>query len=257
MSDRWHLETRRLGRRVLVLPETDSTNSRALEHAGAEDSDGLALLADHQTAGRGQHARRWLAAPRSSVLLSVLLYPRAEIARPALLTAWAAVSVCEVVRVLTGIPPRIKWPNDVLVRGRKVCGILIEQTRQGAVPATVVGIGLNVTQTPEDFEAAGLPEATSLAALGASERDTHVVARRLLRELDADYHRLDTEGPALLESLWKWHLGLLGRQVVAECLDGVRRGRLLECGFDGLLVQQGEGEMQLLTPEVIQHIRED
>ncbi|MFO0881160.1 MAG: biotin--[acetyl-CoA-carboxylase] ligase [Gemmataceae bacterium] len=252
----WTLATRKIGRKVCVLDQTDSTNSRAMELAGAPDSDGIAILADHQTAGRGQHARRWLAAPRSSVLLSVLIYPRADLARPALLTAWAAVTVAEVVRQLTGTPPRIKWPNDVLVRGRKVCGILIEQTRQGAVPATVVGLGLNVTQTLAEFEQAGLPEATSLAALGARDLDSHSVARLVLESLDDDLAQLEDEGPALLESRWKWHLGLLGRQVVAECVDGERRGRLLECAFRGLSLQQSQGETLLLAPEMIQHIRE-
>ena len=138
----WILNTRRLARRVLVFDRIDSTNSRLMELAGQPESDGLAFLADEQSAGRGQHGRRWLAPPRSSVLLSILLYPDEAINRPALLTAWAAVCVADVFRRLSGIAPTIKWPNDVLVRGRKVCGILIEQSRQGKTPATVVGIGL-------------------------------------------------------------------------------------------------------------------
>lgn len=253
MTDEWRLNTRRLGRRVLVYPQTDSTNSRAFEHVGQPDSEGLAFLADEQLVGRGQHGRRWLAAPKSSVLLSLLLYPPDAINRPVLLTAWAAVSVCEVARKLTGIQPRIKWPNDVLLNGRKVCGILIEQSRQGGVAATVAGIGLNITQTEVDFAAAGLPEATSLAAMGSTTLDSHAVARELLAALDERYDELHRGDLGPLQHSWQSHLGLLGQEVVVECVDHVRHGQLLECGFDGVGIMDGDTAV-VLPPEAIRHI---
>ena len=125
--DIWHFDTRRLGRCVLVFDRLDSTSNVAAALAGSADGDGLAVLADEQTGGRGQHGRTWTCPAGSGVLLSVLLFPPAPLRRAAILTAWAAVSVCETVLELTGLEARIKWPNDVLVRGRKVCGILIEQ----------------------------------------------------------------------------------------------------------------------------------
>src|SRR5205823_1744339 len=101
--------------------------------------------------------------------------------RAPVLTAWAAVAVCATVRLVTGRQARIKWPNDVLIHGRKTCGILIERSR-----GTVVGIGLNVRQSGADFEAAGLPEATSLAQFTSEAPDTYAVARLLLEQLDAE-----------------------------------------------------------------------
>jgi BirA family biotin operon repressor/biotin-[acetyl-CoA-carboxylase] ligase len=189
------------------------------------------------------------------VLLSLLLYPPEAVNRPALLTAWAAVSVCEVALRLTGAPPRIRWPNDVLLAGKKVCGILIEQSRQGTVPATVAGIGLNVTQAEADFAAGGLPDATSLAALGAAEADTHTVARLLLAVLDEEYDRLCRGDRGPLEARWRLRLGLVGQHVVAESLTGERTGRLLACGFDGLALEQADGSTITLPPEAILHIR--
>jgi BirA family biotin operon repressor/biotin-[acetyl-CoA-carboxylase] ligase len=250
----WQLDTRRLGRRVLVFDRVESTNTLAMELAGRADTDGLALLADEQAAGRGQHGRRWVAPPRSSVLLSLLLYPPPEADRPALLTAWAAVAVCEVAGRLTGLAPRIKWPNDVLLGDRKVAGILIEQCRQRELAATVVGVGLNVTQAEADFAAAGLPEATSLAAMGAGGQDSHAVARLLLGVLDEKYDRLCLGDAGPLEALWRGHLGLLGEQVVAECLDGEHAGRLVECNFSGLILEQ-PGHQRVLLPEAVLHIR--
>jgi BirA family biotin operon repressor/biotin-[acetyl-CoA-carboxylase] ligase len=191
--------------------------------------------------------------PRSSVLLSVLLFPPGEVCRPVVLTSWAAVAVCELVRRVTGIQPRIKWPNDVLVRDKKVCGILIEQSQQGAVLATVAGIGLNVAQTEEELAAAGLPLATSLRALGASQRDTYLVARELLAQLDEEYDRLCQGEWGTLEVRWKACLGLLGKDVMAEQAGGVRRGRLLEVTFAAIVLDQGGGPL-VLAPETIQHL---
>src|SRR5262249_27619283 len=158
--------------------------------------------------------------PGRSVLLSALLFPPLQLRRPAVLTAWAAVSVCEAVRRAIGVQAKIKWPNDVLIRGRKVCGILAEQGR-----GTVVGIGLNVNQAAADFEAAGLPQATSLALAEGRPLDCREVARVLIGQLDEEYGRLLQGDLATLEACWKWRVGLLGKQVVAECHDGPVRGR--------------------------------
>jgi BirA family biotin operon repressor/biotin-[acetyl-CoA-carboxylase] ligase len=252
----WELDTRRLGRRVLVFARVDSTNTRALDYAGHPDGDGLALLADEQTAGRGQHGRTWSAAPRSSVLLSLLLWPPGRLARPVILTAWAAVSVCAVVREITGATPRIKWPNDVLVGGKKVCGILIEQSRQGDSAATVLGLGLNVTQSQEEFAAAGLPLATSLAASAAGPLDTDAVARRLLRELDEQYDRLLVGDLAGLEGQWQRYLGQLGKEVVLECIHGLYPGRLVELSFGAVVLERPDEPSQTLPPESVLHIHD-
>src|SRR5207245_2431978 len=112
--------TRRLGRRVLVFDQLDSTSTYAAGLAGDPANDGMVILAREQTAGRGQHGRTWSAPAGSSVLLSVLLFPPPELRRPAILTAWVAVSVCETILKLTGLQAKIKWPNDVLIRGKKV-----------------------------------------------------------------------------------------------------------------------------------------
>src|SRR5262245_42686943 len=152
-----HSSFQKVGGRVLLYDCLDSTNALALSLASDPASDGRVLVAREQTAGRGQHGRSWQSPPGTSVLLSAILFPPPPLRRPAILTAWAAVSVCDTVRDVAGLDATIKWPNDVLIGGRKACGILIEQ-RGG----TVIGIGLNVRQTAAIFEAAGLPDATSL-----------------------------------------------------------------------------------------------
>jgi BirA family biotin operon repressor/biotin-[acetyl-CoA-carboxylase] ligase len=254
--EEWQLDTRLIGRRVLVYGRVESTNDLAAS-TDLAGGDGLAVLADEQTAGRGQHGRVWLSAPRASVLLSLRLSPPPPLRRPALLTAWAAVAVCSVVRGWTGVQTRIKWPNDVLVQGRKVCGILIEQAHGGPAAATVVGIGLNVRQSEADFQAAGLPQAASLAVFAPEPPDTAEVARHLLRQLDADYARLCEGDTCMLEASWRSHLGLLGKRVVAECAEGPRAGRLLDVGFGGVVLQGDDGPPVVFVPEAVLHLDGD
>lgn len=241
----WRLDTRRLGRRVLVFDRLASTNSLAVSLA----DEGIVILADEQTAGRGQHCRSWQCPPGCGVLMSVLLFPPPALRRPALLTAWAAVSVCETIRLVTDLQARIKWPNDVLLAGRKVCGILIEQGR-----GTVAGIGLNVNQPAESFAVPGLEHGTSLALAAGRPLDRDEVARRLIRQLDEEYDRLCQGDLHTLEACWKWRLGLLGKQVTAECRDRCVTGRLLDAGWDGLLLGSESGVLRL-QPEAVRHLR--
>lgn len=252
--EEWSLATRRLGRRVLVFDRLDSTNNLAAILANDPANDGLAILADEQTAGRGQYGRAWLADPGQSVLLSLLIAPPPELCRPAVLTAWAAVAVCATIQQTIDQPARIKWPNDVLLHERKVCGILIESA--AGSPCFVVGIGLNVQQSAATFAAAGLPEATSLSQFTAHPLDTHTIAANLIRQLDRDYDALSQGDLATLETRWKQHLGLLGKHVVAECHDTTHHGRLIELSFRAVELARPGMSPLVLAPERIQHLWE-
>jgi BirA family biotin operon repressor/biotin-[acetyl-CoA-carboxylase] ligase len=245
----WHLDSHHIGRRVLVFDQLESTNTHAASLANDSRNNGLVILANEQTAGRGQHGRSWLCGAGAGVLLSVLLFPPEPLRRPAILTAWAAVSVCEAIRRLTGLQAKIKWPNDVLIRGRKVCGILIEQAR-----GTVVGVGLNVNQTAEDFARAELPEAGSLSLFSDTALDCQQTTRALIEQLDEEYERLLQGDFATLEACWKWRIGLLGKPVIAECADGTYRGRLREVGWEGVELELSTGDVLRLLPERVQHL---
>jgi BirA family biotin operon repressor/biotin-[acetyl-CoA-carboxylase] ligase len=247
--EEWSLPSSQVGRRVLVYDCVPSTNDLAALLAADPTSDGTAILARQQTAGRGQHGRSWQAPPDSSVLLSVLLFPPPPLRRSALLAAWAAVAVCGTVYRTTARQARIKWPNDVLISGRKVCGILIEQ--RGGI---VAGIGLNVRQTPKDFAAAALPDAVSLSQFTTAPPEAAAVARILLEELDAGYQSLLQGDTATLEATWKWHAGLLGKEVLVECSDGWHSGRLVEMAFSGLELRGPDGNTTVLPPEKVLHL---
>ncbi len=247
----WSEKTCHIGRRVEFHEQLESTNSWTAACCSHPDSAGMVVIANHQVAGRGQYGRVWQSRPGSSLLMSVVLHPPPELRRPVILTAFAAVAVAEAIRELTGVQARLKWPNDLLVRGKKVCGILIET---GA--ATVVGIGLNLSQTAEEFEQAGLTEATSLSLVSAETSDIPNTARVVIRWLDDEYGRLLAGEQVAVEADWKWRLGLLGRPVELELLDGsIVTGRLREIGFDGLEVDLGRQSIRVIPPELVRQLR--
>ncbi|MFL5341712.1 MAG: biotin--[acetyl-CoA-carboxylase] ligase [Gemmataceae bacterium] len=246
----WELPRQHIGRCVYHFARLPSTNDFAAGLAADPSNAGVVVLADEQTSGRGQYGRRWLAPPGSSILISVLLFPPPVLRRPAILTAWAAVAVCETILQATGHQAKIKWPNDVLLHGHKVCGVLIEQGQ-----AVVAGIGLNVNQSAADFDAAGLPQAGSLAAATGQTFETRELARLLIEQLDREYDLLLSGETTTLEACWKWRLGLLGRDVIAEDVDGHRfRGRLREVSFAGLDVERDDGSTLRLAPERVRSL---
>ena len=236
MPDHWlTLPTQHLGRRLLVCDTVTSTNDLAATLAPGE-----AVMALAQTAGRGTHGRVWASPPGDNLLLSVRLDPPPELRRPVRLTALAAVAVGDAVRTLAGVTPLIKWPNDLLVGGRKLCGILIEQTR-----CVVAGVGLNLRPP-------GLDTATSLAECGAAVTPAEA-AERVLAALDARYAEL-LENPARLEAAWADRLSLVGRVVVAEFPDGSTAvGRLTAVSFDRVEVRTHEGPVSV-PPERLRHL---
>lgn len=243
----WHLDNRHLGKRVLIYERLESTNSTAAVLARDEANHGLVVLAEEQTAGRGQHGRSWQCPAGMGVLLSIVMFPSPSLRRPALLTAWAAVAVRETIRNVIGLPATIKWPNDMLVRGRKVCGILIEQGH-----GAVAGIGLNVNQPAPSF--AELPNAASLAMFTNQALNREEVARLLIEQLDHEYDRLVQGEVRDLETRWRKGIGLLGHRVTVDCHLGSVHGLLRRLDLDGLELMLAEGEALHLKPEMVQHL---
>ncbi len=247
--DSWNLDTQHIGRRVLFFEELSSTNTTAAELAVSE-GDGLVVVTDFQTAGRGQYGRIWQAEPHSSLLMSIALRPPNTLCRPVILTAFAAVAVAEAIYALTGIQARIKWPNDLLIRGKKVCGILIENST-----TTIVGIGLNLNQQAQHFADATLPDATSLRVVTGTTISLDAATDAVVRKLDGEYARLLAGELVGIEADWKWRIGLLGRQVLVEQTDGSTiGGRLREMSFGGLELDTIHGT-RVLVPESVRHIR--
>lgn len=242
----WNLEETHLFRRVLVFDTVASTNDVAASLATDRANDGTAVLALAQSAGRGQHGRHWLTEPGDALLLSLVLFPPTGLDRPSIVTGWAALSVAELIRDLLTRQPILKWPNDILLDGKKLCGILVERTG-----GTVVGIGLNLNQTAEHFHAMGLPDAGSLRLFRGDVFSIAEVARRLLEHLDVEFRRLQDGHRDHLESRWRTMFGLVNRTCVADLHDGSQaEGRLNELGFDRVKLDDVR-----LSPEAVRNLR--
>lgn len=179
-----------VGRDLLYLDSVDSTNNELKRRAMGEAPTGLAVLADEQTGGRGRMGRTFTSPAGKGLYLSVLLRPDCPLATVSTLTAWTAVAVCRALEATCGIQPGIKWPNDVVLAGRKLCGILTElglEGESGALQYVVVGVGVNVSQTVADFGPEVSPVAISLAQVMDCPPRRAVLAAALLGELDCMY----------------------------------------------------------------------
>lgn len=251
-TESWQFETSLVGRHVAVYEELPSTNTFAMNLPDEPRvEEGTVILALQQTAGRGRFDRVWQSRSGSSLLMSVILDPPPPLRRPAILTAWAAVAIGDAILKLTGLQARIKWPNDLLIKGKKVCGILIESGRR-----TVVGIGLNLNQSAAEFVDANLPDAASLAVFTGQSLELRAAAETALRCLDFEYSRLLGGEQVAVEADWKWRIGLLGREVVVERTDGgTVEGRLRDMSFDALEIEASGPIPVTIRPESVAHIR--
>jgi BirA family biotin operon repressor/biotin-[acetyl-CoA-carboxylase] ligase len=177
-----------IGREIILLDQTGSTNDAILQIATPDSKEGLVLFAEHQTAGRGQRGNRWESAAAKGLWFSILLRPRIEINRSPLLTAWAADTISEAIENEFSLKTTIKLPNDVQIDGRKVAGVLVEMRAHEKAPyLAIVGIGINVNQAVEDFPKELQSRAISLAIALGRQVDRRNFAIALLRNLDRSY----------------------------------------------------------------------
>jgi len=239
---------------ALVL---SSTNDRLKERARAGAAAWTVVLADAQTAGRGRQGRRWVSPP-GNLHLSVLLRPSPPGSRWSVLPLAAGLAVAEALGE-AGLEARLKWPNDVIVSGRKIGGILAEGSSSAdGLEFVVVGIGVNVALRP-----AGLPEevaaaVTSVAEENARAGDRIAVAARVLARLSVWYHALAREGPQVVQAAWRVRaLPWWGKTV--EALAGERRlcGIARDLDESGALVLELEdGTRALLHSGEVREVRQ-
>jgi len=183
-----------IGRQIIVLQQTSSTNDAILEAATTNSNEGLVLFAEQQTAGRGQRGNRWESAAGKGLWFSILLRPGIQIAESGGLTIWAIETVSDIIRTEFSLEPTIKLPNDVRLSGRKVAGVLVEMRAQENAPhLAVVGIGINVNQSLEDFPPELQSRAISLAMALERPVDRRQLGVAVLRYLDRTYRERFTD----------------------------------------------------------------
>jgi BirA family biotin operon repressor/biotin-[acetyl-CoA-carboxylase] ligase len=247
-----------LWRSIEVVEQSPSTNQEVVERARRGEREGLVLVAEHQTAGRGRLDRSWVTPPRAALTFSVLVAPEVV---PASRWPWlpllAGIAVAEGVRRVTEVDCRLKWPNDVLVADRKLAGVLVERVeRQGAGAAAVVGVGLNVTSGREELP---VPTATSLELEGSTLLDRSLILREVLRTFAALYlqwcaERGDPAGG--LHAAYVRRCATIGREVEVDLPAGQRlHGRAVGVDADGRLDVLTASGGRLLGAGDVVHVR--
>jgi BirA family biotin operon repressor/biotin-[acetyl-CoA-carboxylase] ligase len=181
----------RLGREIIVLDKTTSTNDSILQRLTSDSPEGLVIFAEYQTAGRGQRGRRWESSAHKGLWFSILLRPKIAPRTSPRLTAWAAETIANTITRELSLQATITAPNDVCIDGRKVAGVLVEMRAQNrAAHVAIAGIGINVNQVAEDFSMDLRDRAISLAMAAHQTIDRSKFAIALLRNLDRAYQEL-------------------------------------------------------------------
>ncbi|RVW11416.1 biotin--[acetyl-CoA-carboxylase] ligase [Prescottella agglutinans] len=243
--------------RLDVVAETGSTNADLLARPQGPDYARSVLIAEYQTGGRGRHARPWVSAPRALVTVSAVLdMPGMDLTDIGWLPLLSGIAVVDALRKVAEVDAELKWPNDVLIEGRKVAGILAEVASTAPVPTIVVGIGLNVSLTEDELP---VPTATSLALEDAVVTDRTVLVRAILRELARRWREWESAGWKVddLAAVYRERCGTLGRLVRAE-LPGNRElvGVATDVDAEGRIVIKAEGESPVaVSAGDITHLR--
>ena len=208
--DKIRVNTKRIGRKILVYNHTSSTNDIAAEYAKNKENDGLAIFAEEQTAGRGRTGAKWHSGHSDSILCSILL--TSCNCNPELLSLACPVAVAEAVGKIVDSQAKIKWPNDIILNGKKVAGIMVETKKDKGHTAYIVGIGINCHQKKSSFPRELQTTATSIDIESRSICDRISLAKRLLTSIEY-WLEIAQDSSKKVTNRWRKLSTLLGHRV--------------------------------------------
>jgi BirA family biotin operon repressor/biotin-[acetyl-CoA-carboxylase] ligase len=233
-------KVRVVGREIHVFQETTSTNDVAARLARGGAEEGAVVFAESQTKGRGRMGRAWISPAGKGLWFTVLLRPDCPPQGTTQLTVAAATALARAITLQTGLVPEIKWPNDILIRGKKIAGILTElRAELDRVQEVLLGIGMDVNLEADDFAGDLRRTATSLRIETGQKVNRAELAVAVLRELDRDYQMVMEGHFDVLAEQWEARCSTLGCQVAIRFGDRVIRGRADSLDNDGALLVRG------------------
>ncbi len=249
----FHLNTKDIGRKLDVFSQIDSTNNYLKLHA-AELDHGHTVVADSQTAGRGRRGRSFSSPPTSGVYLSILLHPTLPLERINLITIGAAVAICHAIEEVAAFTPTLKWVNDVLMDGKKLCGILTEaavEAETGALSYAIVGIGINVHHPEGGYPPELRHIAGCLEEFSAQTVQRNLLVAHFLNHMERCYQLIATGDTAALITDYRSYMHFLGQEIRVIANDHMEPAMALDINEQGHLIIQQNGERKtLLSGEI-------
>jgi BirA family biotin operon repressor/biotin-[acetyl-CoA-carboxylase] ligase len=251
------LTTRWLGRTIYYYDAVESTNLVAKELAQLGAPEGTVVLADQQLSGRGRGNRSWHSPAGVGIYCSIVLRPKTAPARAQLITLMAGVCIVKSIALLTGLSPRVKWPNDILINDKKVAGILLESMMSKAqVGYSVIGFGINVNNGPADLPEDIRVNASSLLMELKKPVDRSKLVIEIFSELERFYHRFQRGDFQIILEQWRHCSSTLGQPVRIWQKDRATEGTAVDLTEDGgLLVGLEGGKQIVIHAGELEHLR--
>jgi BirA family biotin operon repressor/biotin-[acetyl-CoA-carboxylase] ligase len=235
------LKTNFMGKNVHYEESVESTQKIAHRLAYENAPEGTVIIAEEQVAGRGRMDRKWHSPKYTGVWMSIILRPNIPLPKAPQLTLLAAVAIVQAIEDLTDLLPEIKWPNDILIRGKKVTGILTElEAEADRINSIIIGIGMNVNQTKEDFPSELQEIATSLFIEKGEKVSRSDLIKGIFMNLEKLYLLYLEEGFLPIKLLWEGYAISIGRKITARTLSNSIIGTAQGITDDGVLIMVDE-----------------
>jgi BirA family biotin operon repressor/biotin-[acetyl-CoA-carboxylase] ligase len=240
------LKTEFMGRHIHFEEVLSSTQKIAHTLAGDGAKEGTIVVADQQTSGRGRLARAWYSPKQTGIWMSMILRPKIPINKTPQLTLLTAVALIQAIEEVTGLTPEIKWPNDILINGKKIVGILTElQAEADRVHSVIIGVGMNVNHTLDQFPEELQAIATSIAAETGEQADRAQIIQAIMMNFEKLYTSYLVHGFKPVKLLWESYAISLNKNLIARTLQGTIRGRAIGIDDEGvLLLETNEGNIE-------------
>jgi len=247
------LNTKFIAKKIHYFDYLASTMDLAMQLGIQAAPHGTVVLAESQTKGRGRLGRSWFSPKYKGIYMSLILRPNISPSASSVLTLLSAVSICEAVKIVTGLDAQIKWPNDVFIANKKIAGILTEMNSEvDKVNFVVIGIGLNVNNDKKSL----IAQATSLKEQAGQPVNRIILLQELLRGIESNYFLLEDKGAREIIDKWRNFSLTLGRRVKIYCQDKHIEGQAVDIDRDGaLLVRKDSGLTQKVFSGDVTHCR--
>ena len=243
------LKTELFAKKIYAFWSVGSTNEFAYSRALHDDSEGTLVIAEQQSKGRGRKSRTWDSPFNKGLWFSLILRPRLPASRAGLVPYLAGVSLVEAVENITGLKPVVKWPNDLLLNGRKFCGILSEvEFENSTIKFIILGIGININHKKNEFPEDFREQATSLRIESGSRIDRVEFLAEALFRLEENFNDMKEKGFKNIIKKWKKNCPQLGKEVVIFQDDYHYQGIFEELDDEGcLLLRTQDGELKKIV----------